>query len=169
MDTIFEQIVSIKKSRKTIILYFFIWIGALALEVLALLLFMSGQALAFLLMVAIVYAAYKLSSTLNIEYEYIITNNIMDVDKIINKSMRKRILSFDLGRVTRMEAYNDGLLKNIDIKDVVFACNTTDSNVYLLAYEQGAKQVYLVFTVSEKMQKALEKFLPKFISNSLFK
>ncbi len=169
MDSFFEQIISIKKSRKTWTLYFFIWIGALVLEVLALLLLLSGFPLAFILMAGIVYGAFKLSGTLNVEFEYILTNNTFDVDKIINKASRKRILSFDLGKVTSMEPFKEELLLNKDLKEVVFACNTTAENAYFLTFEKGSKNIDLVFAPCEKMQKAMVKYLPKFISNSLFK
>ena len=171
MDTFFEQIVSIKKSGKTMAVYFFIWIGALILCGLSVLLFLSGflGGIFILLLAGIVFGAYKLSGMLNIEYEYIITNGTMDVDKIVNKQNRQRILSFDIAKATRMEKYNDGLLVNTNPKDIVMACNTTDENVYLLAYEKNGKQMNLVFSPNEKMQTVIAKYLPKFISNSLFK
>lgn len=169
MDTFFEQIVSIKKSGKKIALLIAIWI--LALLLCGIVFLMSGilGSLMFLLIAGILYGAYKLSGMLNVEYEYIITNGTLDVDKIVNKQSRQRILSFDIPKVTRMEKYNDGLIVNINPKDIVMACNTTDENVYLLAYEKNGKQMNLVFSPNEKMQKVIAKYLPKFISNSLFK
>ncbi len=168
MDTFFEQIVSIKKSKKTWSLYFFIWIAALLLEVIALLLLLSGFSFAILLMAGIVYGAFKLTGTLNIEYEYIITNGTMDIDQIINKQSRKRILSFDVSKVTRMETYSENLLQRVNTKDIVMACNATE-DAYLLVYEKSGKSIYLVFAPDEKMKNILMKYLPKFISNSLFK
>lgn len=169
MDTFFEQIVSIKKNGKKIATFIAIWI--LALLLCGIIFLMSGifGSLIFLLMAGTLYGAFKLSGLLNVEYEYIITNGTLDVDKIVNKQSRQRILSFDIPKVTRMEKYNDGLIVNINPKDIVMACNTTDENVYLLAYEKNGKQMNLVFSPNEKMQKVIAKYLPKFISNSLFK
>ncbi len=169
MDTFFEQIVSIKKGGKKIALMLAIWF--LALLLCSIIFLFSGVlgGLTVLLIAGVLYGAYKLSGTLNVEYEYIITNSTMDVDKIVNKQSRQRILSFDISKTTRMEAYNDGSLIGVDSNNIVIACNRTDPNAYLLVYEKNGKQMNLVFAPNEKMQSVVAKYLPKFISNSLFK
>ena len=171
MDTFFEQIVSIKKSGKAMALFVFIWVAALVLCGLAVLMFLAGYLGSFLVLVlaGIIFGAIKLSGTLNIEYEYIITNGILDVDKIVNKQSRQRILSFDIAATTRMEHYKEGLLSNIDSKNIVIACDVNDANTYLLAYEKNGKTMNLVFAPDKRMQTVVAKYLPKYISNSLFK
>lgn len=171
MDTFFEQIVSIKKSGKAIVIFLSIWIFA-ALLCLALLLFGSQFVgpLTPILVVALGYGAWWLTAKLNIEYEYIVTNGTMDVDKIINKSSRQRISSFELSNVERIEKYNDHLLQNIKKENLVFACNRNDPDAYLLvASKEDTKVNYIVFAPSDKLKDAIKKSLPKFISNSAFK
>ncbi len=169
MDTFFEQILPIKKTVKTTLAFVGIWVLALALSVF-LFIYPVLATLSFLLIVGILYGAYRLSALLNIEYEYIITNGTMDIDKIINKSSRKRMLSFELGQVTRLEKYNPALLRNIDQKAIVFACNTDDENAYfLVAEKEGKGTCYLVFSPNEHIKSAAAKFIPKFIANSAFK
>ncbi len=172
MDTFFEQIVAIKKSRKNIIAFIAIWVLALLLCVFAFFLFMAGflGGLFILLLAGIVYGAYKLSSMLNIEYEYIVTNGTFDIDRIVNKSTRKRVASFDISIVSRLEKYNESLLNNVDTKDIIFACNGEADNTYILVYQKpGKNAVYVVFAPNDKMKSAITKFLPKFIANSAFK
>lgn len=169
MDTFFEQIVSIRKSGKKIAAVIAIWLLAVVLCGMVFLLSGILGGLMVLLIAGILYGAYKLSGTFNVEYEYIITNGTMDVDKIVNKQSRQRILSFDISKTTRMESYNDGLLVGVDSKNIVIACNRTEPNAYLLVYEKNGKQMNLVFSPNEKMQSIVAKYLPKFISNSLFK
>ncbi len=167
MDTFFEQIISIRKTGKTIACFSAIWILALPLCILA---FVFLGSFAVLIIAGILFGAYKLTSLLNVEYEYIITNGSMDVDKITNKSSRKRILSFDLSGVTRLEKYNPHILNSINLKDVVFACDQNDSNAYfMVAEKEGKKPNYLVFSPNDKIKSAIIKFAPKFISNSAFK
>lgn len=169
MDTFFEQIVSIKKSGKSIALFSFIWLFALTL---CALLFLTGILGSFtpILIVAIGYGAWWLTSKLNVEYEYIVTNGTMDVDKIINKSSRQRISSFELQNVERLEKFNDHLLLNVKKENIVFACNKNDPNAYLLvAAPKDTKVNYIVFSPSEKLQAAIKKSLPKFLSLSAFK
>lgn len=169
MDTFFEQIVSIKKNGKKIATFIAIWI--LALLLCGIIFLMSGifGSLIFLLMAGTLYGAFKLSGLLNVEYEYIITNGTLDVDKIVNKQSRQRILSFDISAATRMEQYKEGLLTNIDSKNIVIACDVNDEDAYLLAYEKNGKTMNLVFAPNKKMQTVIEKYLPKYLSNSLFK
>ncbi len=169
MDTFFEQIVSIKKSGKIIAIFLSVWIFAVAV---CLLLILSGIVgpITPILVIAIGYGAWWLTAKLNIEYEYIVTNGTMDVDKIINKASRQRVSSFELGKVERVEKYNDHLLQNVKKENIVFACNKDDPNAYLIvASKEDTKVNYIVFSPSEKLENAIKKFLPKFISNSAFK
>lgn len=170
MDTFFEQIVAIKKNRKTMTLYMAIWLLALALVVLDFLLMPYLRSLFIIFLAGIVYGAFKLSSMLNIEYEYILTNGSFDIDKIVNKSVRKRAASFDLAIVSRLEKFALSQIENIDPKDVVYACNENDPEAYLMVYQKdGKKPVYVVFAPNEKMKNAIIKFLPKYLANSAFK
>ena len=167
MDTFFEQIISIKKSLGNIACMVGIWILALPLCFLA---YLIIPYLSALLIMGILYGAFKLSTMFNVEYEYIVTNGTLDIDKIINKSKRKRILSFELPNVTRLEKYIPSILNNVNIKDVTFACNKEDGNAYLIVAEkEGKNPYYLVMSPNDKIKSAIVKYVPKFISNSAFK
>lgn len=171
MDTFFEQIVSIKKSGKAITIFLSVWLFAI---VLCLFLLFFGYSLigplAPILIIGIGYGAWWLTSKLNIEYEYIVTNGTMDVDKIINKSSRQRVSSFELSKVERIEKYNPSLLQNVKKENLVFACNRDDGDAYLLvASREDTKVNYIVFAPNEKLREAIKKSLPKFIANSAFK
>lgn len=169
MDTFFEQIISIKKSGKAIACLIGLWVLA-ALLCFGLTLFISYIGSFIILLIAgIIYGGIKLSGLINLEYEYIVTNGTMDVDRITNKSSRKRILTFELSGVTRLEKYHESILNNINKKDVVFACNPTDESYLIVAEKEGSKPSYLVFAPNDKMKSAIVKFVPKFISNSAFK
>lgn len=170
MDTFFEQIISIKKGGKTVACVLGIWFLALILCFLIFLNFKVLGAIFILLIAGILYGAFKLTGLFNVEYEYIITNGTIDVDKIINKQNRKRMLSFELSNVSRLEKFAPHCLNNIDVKKVVFACDSNDENAYLMVAEkEGGKTSYLVFAPNEKIKSAVVKYVPKFISNSAFK
>ncbi len=168
-DTFFEQIVAIKKTGKEYAAFIGIW---LLTAIIVFLLFITNilGPLTLILCFGIVYGAYWLSTKLNVEYEYIITNGTMDIDKIINKSSRKRILSFELSNVARLEKYNPAAVSNINNKEIVIACNPPEGNSYFMTAErQGKGNVNLVFAPNKKIQSAIEKFAPKFITNNVFK
>ena len=98
MDTYVEQIVAIRKSPMERLLQ----IGIIVLGVILILtcgmLYVAGalgmfSLLFVVLAVAVGYGIYYFASQLNLEYEYIFTNGDFDVDKIISKRSRKRVLS----------------------------------------------------------------------------
>ena len=171
MDTFFEQIVSMKKDGKAIAAIIGIWLLAV---VLAFLLFTIGMqfigALSLLLVFGLFYGAFKLSTRFNIEYEYIVTNGTMDIDKIISKSSRKRVVSFELQTVSRLEKFTPAQLNNINPKEIVAACNLNDPEAYLMvSSKEGKGNIVLVFAPDERVRGAIIKFVPKFIANSAFR
>ena len=64
----------------------------------ACILFMPPQflTLSFLILCGACYGAYWLISGMNIEYEYILTNGEIDVDKIIAQRKRKRLITVNV-------------------------------------------------------------------------
>ena len=169
MDTFFEQLVTIRKSDKTLAAFIGIWLLGILISLLLFLTMFFGS-LTLILIFGVMFGTYWLSSKLNVEFEYIITNDSMDIDKIINKSERKRILSFDIAKVTRLEKYNPALLNGINNKEIVFACNTNDDDVYFMVAESshGGKNAYLVFAPDKRIKSGIKKFAPKYLTNSMF-
>ncbi len=171
MDTFFEQIVPVKRTAKENMLLVDLWVVAAALVYL-IVSFLFGTALtgiALMLAIGIAWGAYKLSTLFSKEYEYIITNGTLDVDKITAKSSRKRELSCELSATQSLERYK-GALPTGDFKKIVKAANTDDANAYVLVvYEEGKGKRVLLFSPDERMKGAIKKFLPKFLANSAFK
>lgn len=169
MDTFFEQIIAVRKTGKSVAALVGIWLAAF---VLCFLLFFTNLfgVFSILLIAGVIYGAFKLSGFFNVEYEYIVTNGTMDIDKIINKSSRKRVLSFELQTVSRIEKYNPALLNSVNSKEVIIACDTDDKDAYLMVSStEGKGTNYLVFAPDERVRGAIVKFVPKFIANSAFK
>lgn len=170
MDTFFEQIIAVRKNGKAVAAIVGIWLAAFLLCFLLFLFSGYLGAFSFLLIAGALYGAFKLCCLFNIEYEYIVTNGTMDIDKIINKSSRKRVLSFELQTVSRIEKFNPALLSSVNPKEVLIACNTDDKEAYLLVSStEGKGTNYLVFAPDERVRGAIVKFVPKFVANSAFK
>lgn len=171
MDTFFEQIISVKKDGKAIAAIIGLWLAAFVLSF-VFIFYLIGflGTFAFLLSFGAMFGAFKLSARFNTEYEYIVTNGTMDIDKIINKSSRKRVLSFELSGVTEIEKFNAARISRINPKELCIACNTDDADAYLMVSSaEGKGTSYLVFAPDERLRGAIVKFVPKFISNSAFK
>ena len=170
MDTFFEQITAVKKSGKDIAAITGIWLLAFIICFLLVLFMGYLGSFSFLLIAGALFGAFKLSCRFNVEYEYIVTNGTMDIDKIINKSSRKRVLSLELATVSRLEKFNQGLLSSVNSKEIVTACNLNDPEAYLMVSStEGKGTSYLIFAPDERVRGAIVKFVPKFIANSAFK
>lgn len=164
MDTFVEQIIAMKKTSKTWLAYAGITIAAIMLMTVA---FIFLNAIFIPIDFLIFFFAYKLYMMQNVEYEYILTNSAMDIDKIIAKSSRKRVLSFDLSAVQKIDRY-DGTLPYNAPKDIFFACNKNDENAVILFYKkEGHPQKAVVFSPNEKMVDGMKKFLPRHICENL--
>ncbi len=169
MDTFFEQIVPVKKTAKQVFAVLGIWLAAIILFF-VIILFLGPNTIGLVLAAIEFYFAYKFSCRFSLEYEYIITNGVLDVDKIMSKSMRKRILSFNLSEVESIEKYNPYKKDERKYTTTLFACNKTDPNAYvLIASSEGNGAIKLVLSPEQRMKEAMKKFMPKFVSNSAFK
>ncbi len=164
MDTFFEQLVTIKKTGKTYLAYVGIALAAIIIMAAAYLFLPQ----IFVIIAAVtLYGAYKLYSMLSVEYEYIITNSTMDIDKIIAKSSRKRVLSFELTAVERIEKYRDGLPQDI-LADCLYVCNKSDpSAIVMVIHPEGKAKQSVMVAPDERMIDTMKKFLPKYVADAL--
>ena len=112
MDAFIEKIVVKRKSTVDylitigIILLSFV----LAIVILALTSGIIGQ-IAFLLAIGVVYLGFRLQSRTNLEFEYLVTNGALDIDKIMSQRKRTRIFSADckdFDAVARVKSRNHG-------------------------------------------------------------
>ena len=102
MDTFFEQIIAVRKDTKALISIAGIWVGFFVLAAALWFLINVIPVFSTVILFGIVllgYLAFKLTKKFSIEYEYIITNGCFDVDKIIAKSSRKRMMTFEISTV----------------------------------------------------------------------
>ncbi len=163
MDTFFEQIIKIKKTPKTFLGYAMITLVALILIATA---WLFLKELAIIVAAGAVWGAFKFYAMLDIEYEYIITNSSFDIDKIIAKNSRKRILSFDITAIERIENYRADMPKDI-IDDAVIACNGTEEDaVVLVIHPEGKQKKTVIIAPEQRMRDAIKKFLPKYIGEN---
>lgn len=164
MDIYVEQLIAVKKNAKTYLCYIGITIAALILV--AITLWLLGN-IAIAAIFLIFYGAFKLYSMCNVEYEYIVTNSTIDIDKIIGKSSRKRMASFDLTAVLRIEKFN-GHISNDVSNNCFFACSEKDPNAYILYYKQdGQPQKAFIFAPDDRIKAGIKSALPRHIGENL--
>ena len=94
----------------------------------------------FLIIVAVIYGAIFLMKKTNIEYEYILTNSILDIDAIYSKSSRKRMESIDFKNIEAFGKANEA--SNSPAKVCDYTGNMNAENVYYIElFKNGEKKI----------------------------
>ena len=163
MDTFFEQLIRIRLNGKAkLIISLIIIVDALIiLGVSYFALALGMLEIIVLILAAAIYGGYKLISLLVIEYEYIYTNGDLDVDKIIAKSNRKRMVSIKCSEVEKYGEYK-GQPAPGSVKNTFIFCNPeSEGQVYLIAKDRNLGMVMIVLAPEERIRAELEKAIPR--------
>lgn len=118
-----------------------------------------------LIVVGIGWIDWKLITSFNVEYEYSLVNNEMDVDKIISARKRKRLTSV---RIRGLEAFGrcegrefDSYMRNAGVEKI-FACrDKSDSRAVYAVYLENECRKMLVFNPSDRMIGEINKLNPR--------
>lgn len=167
MDVFNEQLVKVKLNASS---YIMMVLTVLAAAFLAIFLFLYSLEIPILilLVVGVIYGEVKLLGFFSVEYEYIITNGTVDVDKITAKSSRKRILSFECKDIIRSGKYNFKSAPVTDAAVKLICCTPGDSEAYYLLVNSSGKRKLLVFTPNDKTKAGIRECAPRIISQDLF-
>lgn len=111
----------------------------------------AWTALLVVLMIGVVYFAVKLLGNLNVEYEYCFVNGELTVDKILNKTVRKNLMTLQIKNVDKAGFCDSSFDKN-NAGDIL---NYSDSDepdgaVYLQFRDINGVQKTALITVSEE-------------------
>lgn len=113
------------------------------------------------------YGAYLLINTRSIEYEYILTNNEIDIDKVLSKKGRKHLVSFDIKSASVMaridDNENNAVYKNPPegVKVLNYSAMSKTGFTYFVDCEVDEKRTIVLFQPTSKMVETLWKFNPK--------
>lgn len=166
MDIFKEQILKVRKTPAEYILMAAIIIFSVIASVF-LFLYSGKYPFFILLIVAIFYGSGKLLGMFSIEYEYIVTNSVIDIDKIISKSSRKRIASFESKDIVRCEKAV-GTAPVTDASERFICCDKDDKNAYWILVNKNGKKTLIMFAPNEKIIEAIRLGAPKNIARELF-
>lgn len=165
MDTFIEKIVTKRKSSVDFLKAAGIIVLGLALIVLIFSInstFIGSIALA--LVAGVGYLVYILITSLNIEYEYIVTNGEIDIDKIISRRKRKRIFSanckdFDIIAKVKSEHYNPNSLGAAHRLEAVSSMDA--EGVYFATLNYKGNKTVLFFEPNERMLDNFKTYIPR--------
>ncbi|MGM9937658.1 MAG: hypothetical protein ACI38A_09950 [Candidatus Ornithomonoglobus sp.] len=121
-----------------------------------------------LLLVAFVwYGAYLIINTRNVEYEYIVTNNELDIDKVMSKKGRKHLITIDVKNATCMGRIDDDSCNSVyknppeGVKILDYSANSKTSFTYFIDCTVDETRKIVLCQLTNKMAEGLWRYNPK--------
>ena len=152
MDTFAEQLVTKTQNSSDSIKKIIVLAGGGV--IVALLLYLTFIfPLTFILAAGAAYAIYLLFTGLNIEYEYTVTNGILDIDKIIAKRKRVNMISAAFGEYSQAVEPFSGT--------TVSAVGGTEKSHYAELTDESNGSMRLIFSPNEKILDCIRPYLPR--------
>ncbi len=171
MDCFIEYMIKQKKTPATLIKKILIYFAAVIISLMVMIVMMIFPSMFIglipMAILIIFYAAYRISSSFDVEFEYILTNGELDVDKITHKKSRKRLMTIHCKSFIEFEKYsandaksgNDGeFAKIIDAS----AKSETYDDYYAVFYKNGQK-IKLIFNPTQKMIEMFKLYAPRVV------
>jgi len=163
MDIFVEKIVKRKNTSADLVFNIGIILGGIGLAVIVLLIPYINN-FGFILVAGIIYGVYYLQTSRSVEYEYVVTNGDLDIDKIVSKRKRKRVFSasckeFDMvARIT-----NESLKQEVkNAKKQILAVSSMEAqDVYFVSLNYKSERTLLFFEPDQRMIDAFKIYIPK--------
>lgn len=149
----------------TVVMCMLIMVGAIALAGTGISQF--AFSIGFVLIAFMWYFAVFFAKKFDIEYEYILTNSSLDIDKIMSKSQRKRVISLDFTEIEicaniRDEAHNDAYKRGSESFKVYDVTGDVENGgVYFIDFSNEGVRSRVIFQPISKMIEAARKFNPR--------
>ncbi len=167
MDVYIEHILKHKMNSKDYAKAAAIVGAALVLSALLIIFYRFTFGMGFLLIAAAWYFVYILLKSLSVEYEYIMTNSAVDIDKVVAKNGRKPVVSFDVKDVD-IFAPADGadtrhaFEQREGIAKVYEAIgNPADGGIYFADFVKEEGKVRVIFQPTAEMVTEAKRFNPR--------
>ncbi len=168
-DVFIEHMVRRKSDSRLVAVKLLIAVAAFtAILALFALLMLVPSLLTFipLLIAGVIWGAWILIRRRNLEFEYILTNGELDVDKIIARRTRKRVLSVDCRGFDILAPMTKEYLREYDSASIakrVDASSSPESDRRWFAVFNGkdSARTLLIFEPSEKMLEVFRRLIPR--------
>ena len=161
MDSFFEQIVKKKKGFTEWAIIISVILAAVVLTVLA---WLFVTTLAIIATVGIVYGAWWLATTQNVEFEYCVTNGDIDVDMIVARRKRKRLVSVAGRKIRALAPYDPAKPLGKFQRTVVVAPSLHEDGLWYFTYHSKKNgDTLVVFMPDDRVLSAFYDGLPKLI------
>ena len=114
----------------------------------------------------VIYGGYYLITNLIVEYEYILTNGELDIDKIVAQRSRKRLATLKLASAVEFGTA-DGNLR-VSPNETLIQASGNDANqddYFIRLNHPSLGNTILIFTPSEEMLELVKNCLPRNLRN----
>lgn len=174
-DVFIERMIKKKFEGRDILILIGVLVGILVLSFVGFVvgfLILAFPMVTLLVVAGAVFGGYKLISMCMLEYEYSLTNGFVTVDKIMNRSTRKRMTSFECETCEDIGLYgeNEVRLKQRSFDQRVFAtkCSDRRNSWYMIVQSKKTGKTLLVFDPDEELLEAVKKFIPRHLKFEKF-
>jgi len=115
----------------------------------------------FLVAIATGVGAYFAYMNADLEYEYLYLDKEISIDKVMAKSRRKRIVTYDVQRMeilAPVKSYHLDAFRNREMKSVDYSSRMDENKKYMMVYEGNLK---VFWEPSPEMVKAIQTIAPR--------
>ena len=166
MVTYKEHIVKKKKTKKDVLIYILTPIACILLAyfipsiLINLIPFLSF--LIPLVWVGAIYGAVMIIAGRNVEFEYLLVDSDLDIDRISNKSRRKRLISLYRKEIIAVAPIgSSNLPHNWKQMEKIDACESPEApDTYVVAVRQSDKERAVLFSPTEEMLEIMDRRNP---------
>lgn len=118
----------------------------------------------------IVYSVYRIISSMNVEFEYSVTNGDLDIDKVISKKRRKKFARLKLRDIEYFAPFGDEHIKVAEdqsIKKIIDASSSIDApRLHFAVYYNNGEKMCLLFEPTDEMIENFSHYIPRALNHS---
>lgn len=119
----------------------------------------------------VLFIAYKIIVSMNVEYEYSVTNGDIDVDRVISKKRRKRMVSVKLRNVeyfAPFEGEHIRVAEDTSIRRIIDASSSLDApRLHFVIYYNNSEKTLLLFEPTDEMIENFSHYVPRSLNHTL--
>ncbi len=165
MDTFMEKLVTKRKTTVDSLITVGIIFGTIILVMVSLSIPVINQlGIGIFIAAGLIYLAYRFITSRNVEFEYIVTNGDLDIDRIVSRRKRKRIFSasckeFEIVSKVKSNSFSQSVQS---IKNRIDASSSIDSpDAYFATLNYKGEKTLIIFEPDERMLNNFKLFIPR--------
>lgn len=163
MDIFMEKIVTRKKTIADKLIVFGVIMAIIILTPIVFMIPVVGS-MGLLVVAGMIYGGYYVITSRNIEYEFIVTNGDLDIDRIVAQRKRKRIFSasckgFDIVAKVKSSHFTHNIMNTN--KKIEAVSSMDGDGVYFIALNYKGEKTVVFFEPNEKMLNSFKKFISR--------